>query len=121
MQIDGIRYGWPASQLPEVALPVRPAQIISSLSALGICLGLLALSPFCRRDGLLVVAGFAGYAVVRFGLEMIRNDEPGQFGTGLTISQLVSLVTFSGALVLLWVILRRQPQNFPPSGSEQPA
>jgi len=121
MQIDGIRYGWPASQLPEVALPVRPAQIISSLSALGICLGLLALSPFCRRDGLLVVAGFAGYAVVRFGLEMIRNDEPGQFGTGLTISQLVSLVTFSGALVLLWVILRRQPQNFPPSGTEQPA
>jgi len=121
MQVDGIRHGWPASQLPAVALPVRPAQILSSLSALGICLGLLALSPFCRREGLLVVAGFAGYAVVRFGLEMIRNDEPGQFGTGLTISQLVSLVAFFGAGALWWFILRRPTQNLPPSGTEQPA
>ena len=36
--------------------------------------------------------GFSAYALLRFGLEIVRVDELGQFGTGLSISQIVSLV-----------------------------
>lgn len=121
VQVEGQTYYWSAEELPARARPVWPAQIISSVSTLLICLGLLAASPFLRRDGMLVVLGFASYAVLRFGLEIIRNDEPGQFGTGLTISQLVSIGTFAGAIILLLVILRREPQNLSPSGTGQPS
>ena len=56
------------------------------------------------RDGTIMMLGFAGYAVLRFVLEMIRVDEAGQFGTGLSISQLVSLVVFALSLVgLAWI------------------
>ncbi|QDS91357.1 Prolipoprotein diacylglyceryl transferase [Roseimaritima multifibrata] len=106
VDVDGKTYRWTNDQLPDRALPVVPSQVISSLAALGLCLLLLVLSPWARRyEGSLVVVGFAGYAIIRFGLEMIRSDEPGQFGTSLTISQWVSLATLlaaSGLAVYVW-------------------
>jgi phosphatidylglycerol:prolipoprotein diacylglycerol transferase len=102
--IDGKRYRWSPEELPKRALPVYPAQLISSVSGLLLCLVLLALSTWRFRDGTIMMLGFAGYAVLRFVLEMIRVDEAGQFGTGLSISQLVSLVVFALSLVgLAWI------------------
>jgi phosphatidylglycerol---prolipoprotein diacylglyceryl transferase len=48
--------------------------------------------------------------VSRFLLELIRSDEPGQFGTSLTISQWLSLGILGFACVLWWYI-ERQPRR----------
>ena len=72
------------------------------------CLLLCGLSALPLKDGLLMMIGFSAYALLRFGLEIVRVDESGQFGTGLSISQIVSLVvltlSFSGAL---WIKLKK--------------
>ncbi len=68
--IDGKRYRWGPDELPDRALPVYPAQLISSGSALLLCLVLCGLS-LCRfRDGTIMMLGFAGYANLRFVLEL---------------------------------------------------
>jgi phosphatidylglycerol:prolipoprotein diacylglycerol transferase len=100
--IDGKRYRWSPDELPENALPVQPAQLISSFSALGLCL-LLCLVSF-HRDGTVMMLGFAGYAVLRFVLELVRVDEGGQFGTSLSISQWVSVVVLGLSITgLVWI------------------
>ena len=50
------------------------------------------------------------YPAMRFVLELIRTDEPGRFGTSLTISQWVSLGLISLAFGL-WIYLSRQPKT----------
>lgn len=92
IDIDGQRYRWSPEELPARALPVYPAQLISSLSGLCMCIFLCVLSSFSMKDGMLMMFGFSAYALLRFGLEIVRVDELGQFGTGLSISQIVSLV-----------------------------
>jgi len=40
-------------------------------------------------------------------MEMLRNDEPGQFGTSLTISQWVSIVVLVGSTIaMVWLLTR---------------
>ncbi|WP_153557324.1 prolipoprotein diacylglyceryl transferase [Roseimaritima sediminicola] len=112
--VDGKSYRWTRQELPQESWPVWPSQVLSSLMALLLCLILLAVSPWLRRrDGALVVIGFIGYAIIRFSLETIRSDEPGQFGTSLTISQWVSVVTFLAATGLAIYIWRRGPAETP--------
>ena len=48
------------------------------------------------------------YPITRFLLEMIRNDESGMPGVGLTSAQLVSLILLVGAAAL-WAYLSRRP------------
>ncbi|MGV3483690.1 MAG: prolipoprotein diacylglyceryl transferase family protein [Planctomycetaceae bacterium] len=92
--VNGKDFYWPASRFPERANPVRASQVISSVGGLVLCLALCLFSHFVHRPGMVMLVGFASYAVLRFGMEMLRNDEPGQFGTALTISQWVSVVVF---------------------------
>ena len=109
--INGKEHYWPASQLPSTADPVTPVQIMSSLGALTLCLGLCLFSRFVVRDGLVMLVGFASYAVMRFGMEVLRNDEPGQFGTELTIAQWVSIIVFSlSCFGLIWLSMRQTPR-----------
>lgn len=110
--IDGEPVVWHANELPPRALPVRPAQVISSVMGLTICVVLLLVSRFVPlREGALMAIGFITYGVGRFGLEMLRSDEPGQFGTWLTISQWVSLVVVSLSILLLLYIYRPLPER----------
>ena len=97
--IDGKRYRWSPDELPARALPVYPAQLISSVCALLLCFGLCSLPSERLRDGTIMMLGFAGYAVIRFVLEIVRVDEAGQFGTSLSISQWVSLGVFLCSMV----------------------
>jgi phosphatidylglycerol:prolipoprotein diacylglycerol transferase len=115
--IDGNEFYWPASQLPARANPVRATQIISSIGGLILC-GLLCLfSRYVSRPGIVMMVGFASYAVLRFVMEMLRNDEPGQFGTTLTISQWVSIVVFllccAGLVWLRWVNQSHEKDQHP--------
>jgi phosphatidylglycerol:prolipoprotein diacylglycerol transferase len=102
--IGGKEHAWMARDLPATANPVRATQIMSSIGGLLLCMGLCLLSRFVYRDGVVMFVGFASYAVLRFIMEILRNDEPGQFGTEMTIAQWVSIVVFSlSMLSLVWV------------------
>ena len=95
-------------KLPPYAHPLQPTQIFSSINALLLCGVLLAYYPFRKREGEVTALLLTLYPSTRFLLELIRSDEAGQFGTGLTISQLVSLVTLL-LVAGLWVYVLRQP------------
>jgi len=95
---------------PPRSLPVHPTQIYSSISAFALCLFLLAYHPFRRRDGVVFGLLVTIYPVIRILLEIIRTDEAPQFGTGLSISQLVSLILL-GLVVLYWIWVLRQPRG----------
>jgi phosphatidylglycerol:prolipoprotein diacylglycerol transferase len=107
---DGRLVRWPVGPPPPRSRPVHPTQVYSAVNALLLCLLLLAWYPYRRHDGEVFALGITLYAVTRFILEIIRVDEAPIFGTGLSISQNVSLVM----LVLaagLWVYILRQPRR----------
>jgi len=86
------------------SLTLHPTQIYSSLNAF--LLAAVTIVWFQRRvrDGEVVALSLLTYPVMRFTIEFLRNDEFGQFRTGLTISQLVSIGLFVFGLVLLFVL-----------------
>jgi phosphatidylglycerol:prolipoprotein diacylglycerol transferase len=116
--IDGTQHRWTPAQLPQRALPVYAAQLLSSISSLLLCLALCGISSIGFRDGTVMMLGFAAYAVLRFVLELVRVDEAGQFGTDLSISQWVSLVVFACSSVGLWWVYRTpRPAAMQPQAS----
>jgi phosphatidylglycerol:prolipoprotein diacylglycerol transferase len=105
----GAKIVLPAVAPPPRSLPVVPTQPLSTIDALILCLLLLACSPFRRRDGQLFALMCSIYPVTRFLIEGLRSDEAPMFGTGLTISQLVSVMMLLVAAALWFCILRRPP------------
>jgi phosphatidylglycerol:prolipoprotein diacylglycerol transferase len=99
----------PAVPIRPRSLPVHPTQVYSSINAFLLLLVLLAYDPFCRRDGELFALMISIYPITRFLLEIIRTDESPVFGTGLTISQNISLLMLICAAALWFYILRRPP------------
>lgn len=98
---------WPiARSLPRTE-PIHPTQIYSAINGLVLCLFLLAYAPFRRRDGVVWAMFLTLYPITRFLLEIIRTDESGVFGTGLSISQVVSLILLVCALVFWGYVLRK--------------
>jgi phosphatidylglycerol:prolipoprotein diacylglycerol transferase len=93
-------------ELPR-SLPVHPTQIYSAIDGFLLLFFLLAYEPFQRRDGELLALLLTLHPISRFLLEVIRIDEASMFGTGLSISQLISIVGLAGAAVLWAYILRR--------------
>ena len=108
----------PAVELPAVALrarslPVHPTQLFSSINALLLCLLLLAYDPFTRRDGELFALLLTLYPISRYLLEAIRIDEASFLGTGLSISQNISLVMLALVGLLWYYVLRQPPRETP--------
>ena len=106
----GARATWTLDDLPDWSLPVHPTQLYSAANGGLLCLLLLAYHPMRRRDGETLALLLSLYPVTRYLLETIRIDEPGQFGTSLTISQWVSI----GLLLLamaLWTKLLSSPNG----------
>lgn len=81
-------------------IPVHPTQLYSSINAAILCLILLASLKFLRRDGQIFALFLTLYPVTRFLLEVIRTDESSFLGTGLTVSQNVSLLLLVIAAIL---------------------
>lgn len=100
--------------LPQDALQtmaLHPAQIYSSFNAVVLAVLTAAYYRYRKGDGSVVALALIMYPLSRFGLEIIRWDESGQLGTGLTISQLVSLgVAVLGLMLAWWSWTRPQPQ-----------
>ncbi|HVA51305.1 MAG TPA: prolipoprotein diacylglyceryl transferase family protein [Pirellulales bacterium] len=101
---------WTIKQPPARTLPLHPAQLYAALDALLLCLLLLAFYPYRQRDGEVFALMITVHPISRFLQEIIRVDEAGQFGTGLSISQLVGIAMFAAAIGL-WCYLARQPKG----------
>jgi phosphatidylglycerol---prolipoprotein diacylglyceryl transferase len=100
----------PAAEIPHRSLPVHPTQIYSTIDALLICLLLLAWEPFARRDGELFALLISIYTVTRFLIEILRTDEAAVFGTGMSISQNISLALLM-LVAGLWLYILRRPKG----------
>lgn len=99
---------------PARSLPVHPTQIYSSIHAFAMSLLLLTFYPYRKYDGQVLALFMLIYPIGRYFLELIRNDEKGQLGTSLTISQWISVIVLISA-VLFWIILkiRKSPPALP--------
>jgi phosphatidylglycerol:prolipoprotein diacylglycerol transferase len=94
---------------PPRSRPVHPTQIYSAIDA-----GLLAwlmwsFFPFRNRDGQCIALLLTIHPITRFLLEVIRTDEPAVFGTGLSISQNISIALLGCAAAIWWYVSRRPP------------
>ncbi len=97
------------AQLPEWSLPSHPAQLYAAINGLLIFCVAWYFFPFRRREGEVFGLVLTVYPVTRILLEWVRADEIGQWGTPLTISQLISLLILLLMLVY-WAILRSRPR-----------
>jgi len=107
---DGVSIALPAATLPSRSLPVHPTQIYSAVHAALLSWVLWSFYPLRRRDGEVTALMLTIYPISRFLLEIIRIDESAVFGTGLSISQNISVVIFAFAIGL-WIYLRRLPPH----------
>lgn len=94
----------------EWSLPVQPTQIYSAVDAVLLAFFLTVYYPYRRRDGEVLALALTFHAVTRFLLEVIRTDEGAIAGTGLTISQNISLGVLAGAIGL-WIYISQQPKG----------
>ncbi len=94
--------------LPAWSLPVHPSQVYSAVDSFLLCLLIVCLQPWVKRDGQAFFTAVGLHGVARFTLELIRSDEMGKFGTSLTIAQWISLCGIAVAL-LAWAITFRLP------------
>jgi phosphatidylglycerol:prolipoprotein diacylglycerol transferase len=99
-----------AVSLPDRSLPVHPAQAYSAIDAGLLCWVLWSYFPFRRRDGEVIALLLTIHPITRFLLEIIRTDEPAVFGTGLSISQNISVLLLAIGIGLWWY-LSRQPRG----------
>lgn len=83
-------------------MPLHPTQLYSTINGIVLALIMLAYYRYRKGDGSVVALALILYPISRIGLEILRNDEGVQFGTGLTISQLFSLGVVTFGLVLSW-------------------
>lgn len=105
-------------EMPKASLPIHPTQVYSSLNGLILCLLVLAYYPFRKVDGEVIALTLGLYSIARFLLEVIRTDEYAIGGTGLTISQNVSVVILLLSIVLfVYARLRKQPLAWPRSAA----
>lgn len=86
---------------------LHPTQIYSSIDGFLIAALTAAYYPYRHRNGEVFGVGLVTYAVTRFLIEALRNDETTFHGTALTYSQYVSIVMFVIALGLLLDRARR--------------
>jgi len=99
-----------AIRLPSRSLPIHPTQIYSAIHAALLGWLLWSYFPFRRHEGEVAALMLTIYPISRFLLEKIRIDESAVFGTGLSISQNISVVIFLAAITF-WGVLWRQPQQ----------
>jgi phosphatidylglycerol---prolipoprotein diacylglyceryl transferase len=111
------QYGLTADQLARFATayrskPVHPAQLYETIGGFIICWVLTRMFYYRTRHGILGAWFLMLYGIMRFMLELIRQDNPLDVG-GLTISQAIAIGTFAVGLLWLWVVYKRMPPVSP--------
>lgn len=104
----GVKFTELGHEITGVPLDVRlhPTQLYESFAMLLVFFFLLWLHKHRRFNGQVILLYALLYSVIRFAIEFLRDDPRGDlFGlttlTGLSTSQLISLIVGSGALALL--------------------
>lgn len=99
---------WKYSSAGEIrSLPVHPTQIYSSLTAFLLLIIVLVFDRFPHWEGAVFALLFTLYPINRWILEYIRVDEDSFMGTGMSISQNVSMLILP-AVIALWIYLWRR-------------
>jgi len=93
---------------------LHPTQLYESFAMLVVFLFLLWLHKHKRFSGQVILAYALLYSIVRFAIEFVRDDPRGDILglttlTGLSTSQLISLIVGVSALILL-IVRRRRAQ-----------
>lgn len=89
--------------------PLHPTQLYSSLGAAALAFVTAACFRRRTRDGAVLGLALFLYPLGRFLMEFVRNDEPGQFHTPLTIAQWVSLFLLAaGLFYTVWLVRTRK-------------
>ncbi len=105
-------------------LPVHPTQLYTSMAAGLCCLILYSVwrrsqraerngaYPWLTKPGCVFSLMFILYGVLRFSVELVRDDNPFEIGT-LTVSQLIgiSLMLLGGGLLIFYSLVR--PETLP--------
>ena len=81
------------------SLPIHPTQIYSALGNLSIFFIINAFFKHRRRDGEITLMFCALYSVMRFTVEIFRDDNPPLFD-GMTISQNASILVLAASVTL---------------------
>ena len=104
----GVKFTELGHEITGVPLDVRlhPTQLYESFAMLLVFFFLFWLHKHRRFNGQVILCYALLYSVIRFAIEFLRDDPRGDlFGlttlTGLSTSQLISLIVGTGALVLL--------------------
>jgi phosphatidylglycerol:prolipoprotein diacylglycerol transferase len=95
-----------------VGVPLHPTQLYESFAMLIVFFFLLWLHKHRRFNGQVILFYALLYSIIRFAIEFLRDDPRGDlFGlttlTGLSTSQIISIIVGAGAAVLLIVRRRR--------------
>lgn len=115
---------------PYRCLPVHPTQLYTSGTALFLCLLLYGfwrraqkaeqagVYPFLTKPGSIFALMFVVYGVMRFVMELFRDDNPFEVGR-LTISQLLGmgLVLLGSALIVFFTLAK--PEKLPARASNK--
>jgi phosphatidylglycerol:prolipoprotein diacylglycerol transferase len=109
VSVEGEHISFASEQLPARSLPTHPSQIYAAINAFLLCWLIWHIQPLPRRDGVTFCIAIFLYAFSRFLLEGVRSDEAGQFGSSLTIAQIIGLASASVALAALWALTRLPP------------
>jgi phosphatidylglycerol:prolipoprotein diacylglycerol transferase len=104
----GNTYLWTVNEPTPRSVPIHPAQVYAAIDGALLALVLWFFYPFRRRDGEVFALLITVHPLSRFLLEMVRSDEPGRFGTDLTIAQWMSIGILAAG-VALWIYIERQP------------
>lgn len=97
-------------------LHLHPTQLYESIIMLAVFGVLIYLHKRKKFDGQIFIAYAIIYGIVRFSIEFLRDDPRGDlFGlttlTGLSTSQIISLIVAIGAIVFMFVRLKRVDKN----------
>lgn len=98
-------------------IPLHPTQLYSSLDGFLIAALCWWYYPHRTRQGSVICLGLLVYSVTRFLIELLRADEPGIWGTWLTVAQWQCVFVFPICLTVELVTMYRRPtKNVPPTG-----
>jgi len=102
---------------------LHPTQLYESFAMLGVFFFLLWLHKRKRFNGQVILAYAVLYSVIRFAIEFVRDDPRGDILgltslTGLSTSQLISIVVGISSLIIL--IVRRKTRENPTAPAHSP-
>ncbi len=106
-----------ADPLWQYSLPVIPAQLISSFADLALFCALIAVDNRKKVSGTTLFSYLAGYGLIRFCIEFLRDDSP-PLALGWTLPQYLALASlFLGIAGLLRLSLKQTQSTHGRPGS----